>query len=137
LQKQNTGASTKGSVPKNSKKQSVASTGRGKLKNVPKKKVVSEVVTLKTMIEQSEILPPVVEEDIDKTAIQSVSEDDEDSDPAETAKAVGKAAMNKHAIHMDVKSAIRKPTKPKSVIWSYFTRRKQVCSVLTSYNMIN
>jgi hypothetical protein len=137
LQKQNTGASTKGSVPKNSKKQSVASTGRGKLKNVPKKKVVSEVVTSKTMIEQSEILPPVVEEDIDKTAIQSVSEDDEDSDPAETAKAVGKAAMNKHAIHMDVKSAIRKPTKPKSVIWSYFTRRKQVCSVLTSYNMIN
>ena len=107
------------------------------MKNVPKKKVVSEGVTSKTMIEQSEILPPVVGEDIDKTAILSVSEDDEDSDPAETAKAVGKAAMNKHAIHMDVKSVIRKPTKPKSVIWLYFTRRKQVFIVLTSFHMIN
>ena len=96
--------------------------------------MVSEALPSKPIFEQLEI--PVNEVDSDKSVV-SISEDDEDSDPAETAKEVGKAAMNKHAIHMDVKSAIRKPTKPKSVIWSYFTRRKQVCSVLTSYNMIN
>ena len=94
-------------------------------------------MTSKTIIEQSEILPPIQEEDIDNnSAILSVSEDEEDSDPAETAKEVGKAAMNKHAIHRDVKSASRKPTKPKSVIWSYFTRRKKVFIVVTSFNIM-
>jgi hypothetical protein len=85
LQKGNTGASTKGSVPKSSKKQST-STGKGKLKTVPKKKVVADVVPVKTIIEESEILPPVIEEDNDTSAILSVSEVDKDSDPAETAK---------------------------------------------------
>jgi hypothetical protein len=59
----------------------VATTGKGKLKNVPKKKVVSEALPSKPIVEQLEIL--VNEVDIDKSVV-SISEDDEDSDPAET-----------------------------------------------------
>ena len=136
LPKGNTGASSKSSVRKSSKKQTVASTGRGKVKNVPKKKVVSEGLPKKTIIEQLNILAPDNEGHSDKSVV-SVSEDDEDSDPAETAKEVGKAAMEKHAIQKDIKSANRKPTKPKSVIWSYFTRRKQVVIVWTSFQITN
>jgi hypothetical protein len=104
------------------------------LKNFPKKKVVSEALPSKPIFEQLEI--PVNEVDSDKSVV-SISEDDEDSDPAETAKEVGKAAMNKHAIHRDVKSTNRKPTKPKSFIWSYFTRRKQVIIVWISFKVTN